>query len=155
MCINTERKTLFITDGEYKLDFLMKQANIINPKDITVVQNNGALISQYFDELMREIIIAVYEENIEEIFVVASKKYQLKSKDVVNRLYENKKMKDKIQKLDYLFETCKPELSEDSVSEWLQNTNNIVENVESNVNIIRNHPLLPPHVQVTELYIKL
>ncbi|RIJ68831.1 carbonic anhydrase [Rummeliibacillus sp. POC4] len=153
MCRNGKKKTLFIIDGEYKLEFLMKQANIMDPENLVVVENNGALISQYFDEIMREIIIVVYKENIEEIFVVASKKYARNTKEVVSRIYENKKMKDKIQELDYLFKTCKPEFAGNSVSEWLQNTNNIVETLKSNVNMIKTHPLLPPHVQVTELYI--
>lgn len=155
MYLNAEKKALFITNGEYKLDILMKQTNIIDPEAIIVLQNYGTLISQNFDEIMREIIIAVYEENVEEIFVVASKKHQPKSKDIVDSLYENKEMRDKIQELDYLFKTCKPELSEDSVFEWLESSNSIVENVESNIDIIRHHPLLPPQVQVTELYIDL
>lgn len=148
MYISAEKKVLFVTATDHQLDNLMKQTHIIDPENIIVLQNDGPLITYTFDEIMRDIIITVYRENIDEIFVETSKDDKPTSNDVVSKLYESPEFKGKIQELDYLFKTCKPEILENSVSEWLEGSH---EKKSNCVNIIRNHPLLPPHVQVTEV----
>ena len=100
---------------------------------------------------MRDIIVAVYQENVEEIFVVATKDDQKNTGDILNKIYENKELQEKIQTLDYLFKNCKPEFPEGSISEWLEGGKTLTDDVQNSVNVIRHHPLMPTHVKVTEL----
>ena len=108
---------------------------------------------QPFGDLMRDIIVAVYQENVEEIFVVATKDDQKNTGDILNKIYENKELQEKIQTLDYLFKNCMPEFPEGSISEWLEGSKTLTDGVQNNVNVIRHHPLMPSHVKVTELFI--
>ena len=75
---------------EHKLECFMKADTNINPENIIILQSYGPVISQPFDDLMRDIIVAVYQENVEEIFVVATKDDQKNTWDILNNIYENK-----------------------------------------------------------------
>lgn len=137
---------------EHKLDCFMKQFTNMSRENIIILQSYGAVISP-FSELMRDIIVAVYQENVEEILVVATKDDQKNTGDILNKIYENKELQEKIQTLDYLFENCKPEFPEGSIHEWLVGSKTLTGDVQNSVNVIRHHPLMPTHVKVTELLI--
>jgi carbonic anhydrase len=99
---------------------------------------------------MRSVIIAIYQENVEEIFVVGTKD---KRTDTVNVLTQFESTKDKIKTLDYLFQNCKPEFSGDTLDEWLNGKENGSGNIEKSVDIIRHHPLVPSYVKVRGLIV--
>ena len=73
--MDEKKKVLFVIGMDHKLEHLIKQNTNINPENIMVLQRYEPVISP-FGDLMRDIIIAVYQENVEEIFVVATKDNQ-------------------------------------------------------------------------------
>ncbi|MFC3885574.1 carbonic anhydrase [Bacillus songklensis] len=153
MYIDEKKKVLFVIGMEHKLERLIKQATNVNPENIIILQSYEPVISQPFDDLMRDIIVAVYQENVEEIFVVATKDDQKNTGNILNKIYENKGLQEKIQTLDYLFKNCMPEFPEGNISEWLEGSETLTDGVQNSVNVIRHHPLMPSYVKVTELFI--
>jgi carbonic anhydrase len=151
--VDEKKKILFVMGMEHKLENLMNQATNINPENIIILQSYGPVISQPLDDLMRDIIIAVYQENVEEIFVVATKDNQKNTGEIINKIFGSKGMQAKIQTLDYLLKNCRPEFPEGNIREWLEGSKTLKEGVQNSVNIIRHHPLMPPHVKVTELFL--
>ena len=115
MYIDEKKKVLFVIGMEHKMEHLIKQNTNINPENIMILQSYEPVISP-FGDLMRDIIIAVYQENVEEIFVVATKDDQKNTGDILNKIYKNKELQEKIQTLDYLFKNCKPEFPEGSIT---------------------------------------
>lgn len=57
-------------------------------------------------------------------------------------------IKDKINTLDYLFQNSTPEFQGGTLDEWLNGKENIIENIEKSVDIIRHHALVPSDVKV-------
>lgn len=148
-----KKKVLFVIGMEQKLEQYIKEETNVNLENMIILQTYQPVVSHAFDDLMRDIIIAVYNENVEEIVVVSTNDYQKNTGDVLNKIYKSKELQDKIQTLDYLFKNCMPEFPEGTVSVWLQGGKTLTDSVQKTVNIIRNHPLLPSHVKVKDLHI--
>ncbi|KGM45392.1 carbonic anhydrase [Neobacillus niacini] len=148
-----KKKVLFVIGMEQKLEQYIKEETNFNLENMIILQTYQPVVSHAFDDLMRDIIIAVYKENVEEIVVVSTNDYQKNTGDVLNKIYKSKELQDKIQTLDYLFKNCMPEFPEGTVSVWLQGGKTLTDSVQKTVNIIRNHPLLPSHVKVKDLHI--
>ncbi|MFJ8263831.1 carbonic anhydrase [Rummeliibacillus sp. NPDC094406] len=153
MHINGKKKILFVMGEGHELEEILSQMYRINRENIIILQSHGQGILQPFDDFMREIILAVYQENIEEIFVIDTKIDQKNSRDLFCKIYENKELQEKIQIVDYLLKNCTPEFPESSIHEWLEGVNTVTTGVQKNAEIIRNHPLMPPNVKITELFI--
>ena len=134
------------------MEHVMNQTTNINPDNIMVLQSYEPVILP-FGDLMRDIIIAVYQENVEEIFVVAAIDNQTNKRNILNEIYKDKEIQEKIQTVDYLFKTCKPEFSEGSINEWLEGSKAPTDGIQNIVDVISHHPLMPAHVKVTELFI--
>lgn len=153
MYIDDKKKVLVGIGIEQNLECFFKQYPSINLETIIVLESYGPLITHPFDDLMRDILIAVYQENVEEIFVFATKDDQMNSKDLLHKIYEDKGIQEKIKILDYLFENCVPELPKDNIRKWLEGSHSLMDDVQNTIDIIRHHPLMPSYVKVTELLI--
>lgn len=150
MDLNKNTKALFLTDIENGLKPILQEVTNIRAENMLTIESYGTLITHPFGDLMRSVIIAIYQENVEEIFVVGTKD---KGTATVNVLTEIESMKDKVQTLDYLFQNCMPEFSGGSIDEWLNGNENIIDSIEKSVDIIRHHPLVPSYVKVCGLIV--
>lgn len=148
--MNEKRNLLFVTENEVKLEQILKQTQTITPENSMILQGYKQIIIQPFDELMRDIIITVYQKNIEEIIFVTAKEKREISTNLLKVLNENIDLKEKIEMFDYLFKNCMPEFPKKSVRDWLLG-NNKTNDIKNNVDLIRNHPLMPSDIRVTEL----
>lgn len=83
------------------------------------------------------------------IFVVGIRD---KETDLVNLQSQLGSIKDNIE-LDYLFKNYMPEFSGGTLDEWLNGKENVSENIEKSIDIIRHHPLVPSNVKVHEFMI--
>jgi carbonic anhydrase len=149
--MSEQKKVLFVIGMEYKIEQIIKENTNLNPENIFILKSYRPVISP-FGDLMRDILIAVYQENVEEIVVAAAKDDQ---KTGINnkKIYENKDLQEKIRTFDYLFQNCQPEFPEGSIKEWLEGSKTSTESVQNSVNILRQHPLMPSNVKVRELFI--
>lgn len=148
MNLEQAQKALFLTDIECDWHSLLQETTNILPENMLTIQCYGPVISNPYGDIMRSIIIAIYQEKIKEIYVVGTENNEAVSADV---LIELDSMKDKIQTLDYLFQHSKPEFSGETVHEWLNENGR--DRIEKCVNIIYHHPLVPSNVKVRGLII--
>jgi carbonic anhydrase len=150
MNLDKNKKALFLTDIENGLEPILQEVTNIQPENMLTIQSYGTVISHPYGDIMRSVIIAIYQENVEEIFVVGTKDKRTATDNILTQL---ESMKDKIQTLDYLFQNCMPEFSGGTVDEWLNEKENGSDNIEKSVNTIRHHPLVPSHVKVRSLIV--
>jgi carbonic anhydrase len=147
--MSEKKKVLFVIGLDDSIEQIIKENTNLNPENILILKSYQPVISP-FGDLMRDILIAVYQQNVKEI--VVSNVQKPNNGINIERLYENKELQDKIRTLDYLFLNCKPEFSEGSIKEWLEGSNTSTESVQNSVNLIRQHPLMPSDVKVREMF---
>lgn len=150
MKLDKNKKALFLTNIGNGLESILQEVTNIRPENMLTIQCYGPVISNPFGDIMRSVIIAIYQENVEDIFVVGT---QDRGNASVNILTQLDSMKDKIQTLDYLFQYNRPEFSGDTINEWLLGKENGSDNIEKCVNIIHHHPLVPSYVNVRGLIV--
>lgn len=147
--MNEKKSVLYVIGMEQNAESLRRK--------IASLQHNSIILQVYgptilpFGDFMRDIIIAVYRENIEEICITVPKDEQKFNREIAKSIYENKDLQKKLQTVDYLFENCMPEFSNGSLREWLEGNAASSNSRQNIVDVIRNHPLLPSNVKVTEL----
>jgi carbonic anhydrase len=128
------------------LELLPKSMNLSNG-DVKTVKNAGALVSHPFGSVMRSILIAVYELQAEEVFVIGHHDCgmsALKSDRMVESMKERGISEETLETLSY---------SGIDFEKWLHGFDNVFDSVKHSVNIIKNHPLMPESVPVHGLVI--
>jgi carbonic anhydrase len=128
------------------LELLPKSMNLSNG-DVKTVKNAGALVSHPFGSVMRSILIAVYELQAEEVFVIGHHDCgmsALKSDRMVESMKERGISEETLETLSY---------SGIDFEKWLHGFDNVFDSVKHSVKIIKNHPLMPESVPVHGLVI--
>ncbi|MFE7374888.1 carbonic anhydrase [Bacillus cereus] len=138
------KKVLLLTDIEHGIEPIIQQVTNIQQENMLTIHSHDSVIVHPYGDIMRSIIIAIYQENVEEIFVVG---IEDKETDVVNLQIQRDSIKNN-RELDYLFENCMPEFSSGSLDEWLSGKENVSENIEKSIDMICHHPLVPSDVKV-------
>ncbi|ANC20163.1 carbonic anhydrase [Bacillus cereus] len=138
------KKVLLLTDIEHGIEPIIQQVTNMQQENMLTINSYDSVIVHPYGDIMRSVIIAIYQENVEEIFVVG---IEDKETDVVNLQIQRDSIKNN-REIDYLFENCMPEFSSDSLHEWLSGKENVSENIEKSIDMIRHHPLVPSDVKV-------
>ena len=74
MCLAENKKVLLLVEREQEIDYEdMKQRYHILQEEMIILESDELDRIQPFGDLMRDILIYVYEKNIEEIFIVNTK----------------------------------------------------------------------------------
>ncbi|PLR79426.1 carbonic anhydrase [Bacillus sp. V3-13] len=128
------------------LELLPKALNVGNG-DVKLVKNAGALIMHPFGSIMRSILIAIYELQAEEVFIIGHHDCGMsgiRAENVMEKMMERGVKKETLETLGY---------SGIDISEWLHGFNNVSESVAHSVEIVKKHPLLPADIPVHGLVI--
>lgn len=149
MDLDKKNKVLILIGMENSLEPFKKK---INRENIIILQRYQPFISQPFDDLMRDILIAVYNEKVTEIIVAASTEVKQKCEDLFSKIVEAKGIQE-LETLDYLFKNSNPEFPVGSIKEWLAGGKGSKEELQKTVNMIKRHPLMPADIKVKELFI--
>ncbi|KXY10063.1 carbonic anhydrase [Bacillus sp. FSL K6-0067] len=138
------KKVLVLTDIEHGIEPIIQQVTNVQRENMLTIHSYDSVIVHPYGDIMRSIIIAIYEENVEEIFVVGIEDKETSS---VNLQTQRDFIKNN-REIDYLFKNCMPEFSSDSLEEWLSGQENVSENIEKSIAMIRHHPLVPSDIKV-------
>ncbi|MBP3951543.1 hypothetical protein [Bacillus suaedae] len=135
-------KSLTITSlNEEVLSFLPV---ITNKKtdELLVLNCFGEMNSDQESCLIRDIILAVYSERVEEVYIIVEEDY--KPYSITEDILLSKHSVSKTA-----LKTIRPnQIDEKSVTDWLNGTRSVTETIRNNLEMIRNHPLLPNSVSV-------
>ncbi|AZN41998.1 beta-class carbonic anhydrase [Paenibacillus albus] len=143
-----EKKMVIVTCMDTRLIELLPKALNLKNGDAKIIKNAGAIVTQPFGNIMRSILIAVYELGAEEVVVIGHHGCGMTGLNpdvVIKHMLENGGVKD---------ETIRT-LSNSGMhlERWLTGFDNVQDSVERSVGIIKNHPLLPVNTPVHGLII--
>ena len=128
------------------VELLPKAMNLKNG-DAKILHNAGAIITQPFGNIMRSIIVAVYELQADEVFIIGHHDCGMTGIDserITNKMINRGVSKDVFEMLTH---------SGIHVSKWLKGFDSVRDTVELSVSIVRNHPLFPKKTPVHGLII--
>ena len=141
------KKIAIVSCMDTRLTELLPAALGLKNGDATIIKNAGGVISHPFGSVMRSLLIAIYELDVQEILVIGHS-------DCGARHTESKKMIEKmkvrgisqkdIDLMDYFgidFDL------------WLSGFDDLDRSVNASVDLIRKHPLIPEDVIVYGLVI--
>jgi carbonic anhydrase len=154
MNADKKKKRLFFMIGpESEWERMMKKSTNINPEEIVLLHTDGPIVLHPFDDLIRDIIVTVYQQNIEEIVVVSTKNGQMDNENAPTKILDRKEFQEKRTTLDYLLNNCQPEFPDQNIKDWLKGSTSSDDSIETIASTIRHHPLLAPDVLVSALYL--
>ncbi|EKU45294.1 carbonic anhydrase [Staphylococcus massiliensis] len=127
------KKILIITDIIDYSNKLQKYIKLYGEENIFNIQIANLTITDPFDEIMKSIIVSIYEYNIKDIVFL---------KSGLNISYSEKRIK-RNSIIEYHFKNCSPEFFKSTLDDWF-----LDDSVENSVEIVKYHPLIPNDVNI-------
>lgn len=142
-----EKKMVIVTCMDTRLTELLPKALDLRNGDAKIIKNAGAIVTQPFGNIMRSILVAIYELGAKEVVVIGH--YEcgmtgLNPEATIQRMLDSGVTDETIRTLRN---------SGMHLERWLTGFDNVQDSVERSVGIISNHPLLPATVAVHGLII--
>jgi len=142
-----EKRSIIVTCMDARLTELLPKAMNLKNGDAKIIKNAGAIITAPFGNIMRSVLVALYELNADEVFIIGHHNCGMTGINpdaVVGHMEERGIPSSVIHTLRH---------SGINLNRWLTGFDNVRESVENSVEIVRNHPLLPPNTPVHGLII--
>lgn len=142
-----DKKLVIVTCMDTRLTELLPKAMNLRNGDAKIIKNAGAIITAPFGNIMRSIIVALYELNAQEVMIIGHHDCGMTGIDpkrVVDRMVDRGVPEHVVHTLRN---------AGVNFNRWLQGFDNVHDSVENSVEIVRNHPLLPPGTPVHGLII--
>lgn len=133
-----DKKIAIVTCMDTRLVELLPAALGIRNGDVKMIKNAGGTITNPFDSTMRSLLVAVYELGVEEIMVIGHTGcgvQGMNAKEMLHLMRERGVSEEHIT----LMKHCGINLDE-----WLHGFDDTDEAVKETVDLIANHPLMPP-----------
>lgn len=137
-----DKKMVIITCMDARLVELLPKAMNLRNGDAKIIKNAGAIITMPFGNVMRSVLVAIYELGAREVFVVGHHGCGMTGIDpekVIQKAVDWGISEDVIDTLKN---------SGINLNRWLTGFDSVHEGVTNSVEIIRKHPLLPPGIPV-------
>jgi len=142
-----DKKMIIFSCMDTRLTKLLPEALNLQNGDAKFIKNAGAIVTHPFGSVMRSIIIAIYELNAEEIFVIGHHGCGMNSiepKKVITSMKTKGISEETLQTIKY---------SGIDLNAWLSGFECVFESVRESVDKICKHPLVPKNVAVHGLVI--
>lgn len=142
-----DRRLVVVTCMDTRLTELLPKALNIRNGDAKIIKNAGAIITAPFGNIMRSVIVALYELKGDEVMIIGHHDCGMTGIDpkvVVGHMMNRGIRQDTIRMLHN---------SGVDFNRWLTGFENVKSSVEKSVEIVRNHPLLPPGTPIHGLII--
>lgn len=142
-----DKKMVIFTCMDTRLVELLHKAMNTKNGDVKVVKNAGAVLTHPFGSIMRSILVAVYELQADEVYVIGHHDCGMSALKSDVMIEDMKKRGIQQETIDIITN------SGIDLHEWLQGFSSVEESVSHSVNMIRNHPLMDKKVPVHGLVI--
>lgn len=137
-----DKHIVVLTCMDTRLTELLPKAMNLKNGDAKILKSAGAIVNHPFGGIMRSLLIAIYELQADEVFIVAHHDCGMSAIDT-NQIVD--KMVDR--GIDQsLFTTL--QYSGIDMKDWLHGFDDVKESVRRSVDIVRNHPLMDKKVPV-------
>lgn len=142
-----DKKMVIFSCMDTRLVELLPSALNLKNGDAKIIKNAGGVIMHPFGSIMRSILVAIYELEAEEVFVIGHYGCGMSSIDTnttINKMIEKGISKDTISTLEY---------SGIDLKKWLHGFDCLNDSIKESVLAIKNHPLMPKNISVHGLII--
>lgn len=136
------KKIVVLSCMDTRLTTLLPQAMNIKNGDAKLIKNAGATIMHPFGSIMRSILVAIYEFDVDEVVVVGHHGCGMCNVDtdgLLNKILDRGISRDVILTLNS---------AGIDVKQWLHGFDSAEASVKDSVNLIKNHPLIPEGITV-------
>lgn len=141
------KKSVILTCMDTRLFEMLPKAMNLKNGDVKIVKSAGAVINHPFGGIMRSLMVAIYELNADEVYIIGHH-------DCGMSAIEPQKMLEKMKSRGIEQETIElMEYSGVDLEEWLRGFEDVNESVRHSVSMVRNHPLMDKNVPVHGLVI--
>lgn len=137
-----DKRIAIVTCMDTRLVDLLPAALGIKGGDVKMIKNAGGTITNPFDSTMRSILVAIYELGVNEIMVIGHTGcgvQGMNAKHILSIMRERGVSDEHIS----LMRHCGIDLDS-----WLHGFDDTEEAVHETLDLIRNHPLMAPDVNV-------
>lgn len=142
-----DKRIVILTCMDTRLtELLLKSMNFKNG-DVKLIKNAGAVITHPFGSIMRSLLVAVYELQADEVFIIGHHDCGMSSintEHIIGEMVERGVDKSLFKTLNY---------SGIDMKDWLRGFNDVTESVRNSVDLLVNHPLMDKSVPVHGLVI--
>ncbi len=139
------KKALVITGLNEKLYPLFPLITNKKTEELMIINNYGAVISQPYGCTIRNIIMAVFHEDVDEIYIIGemnNNENLLKEDEWYSKFQEAGITKKTIQTIEYI------DVIGNDVLKWLGAPQDSKMMIQKNIDLIQRHPLIPKTVSV-------
>lgn len=142
-----KKKMVVLSCMDTRLTDLLPKALNLKNGDAKIIKNAGATVIHPFGSILRSIIVAVYEFDADEIYVIGHHGCGMCNLDTDNLL-------DKILQRG-ISEVSIETLNNGGVDikKWLHGFDSVEDSIKDSVNLIKKHPLMPTGVSIHGLTI--
>ncbi|MFF5996717.1 carbonic anhydrase [Lysinibacillus sp. KU-BSD001] len=128
------------------VELLPKAMNLRNG-DVKIVKSAGAIVNHPFGGIMRSLLVAVYELQADEVYIIGHYDCGMSAVDpdvMIGHMLERGIKQETIDTVNY---------SAGDLRDWLRGFGDIATSVLKSVELVRQHPLMPKGVPVHGLII--
>lgn len=127
-------------------ELLLKSMNFKNG-DVKVIKSAGAVVNHPFGGIMRSLLVAIYELQADEVFIIGHHDCGMSSintDSIIDKMVDRGVDRNLFKTLNY---------SGIDMKDWLHGFKDVTESVENSVDLVVNHPLMDTKVPVHGLVI--
>lgn len=142
-----DKRIVVLSCMDTRLVELLPKAMNLRNGDVKIVKSAGALVSHPFGAIMRSLLVAVYELQADEVYVVGHYDCGMSAVDpeaMLNKMVARGITPETIDTIEY---------SGFDLKEFLRGFGDVATSVKKSVDTIRNHPLMVKDVPVHGLVI--
>lgn len=142
-----DKKIVVFSCMDTRLTELLPRALNLKNGDAKMIKNAGAIITHPFGSIMRSILVAIYELDAKEVFVIGHSgcgMSNINPDNTINKMISRGISLETLHTLEY---------SGIDLKKWFYGFDCVHQSVKESVNSIINHPLLPKDVFVHGLII--
>jgi len=142
-----DKRLVILTCMDTRLVELLPKAMNLKNGDVKMVKSAGAVINHPFGGIMRSLLVAVYELQADEIYIIGHYDCGMSAIDpdqMLQKMVNRGISEETIQMLKY---------SGVKLDDWLRGFNEVQEAVKNSVDMVVNHPLMVKDVPVHGLVI--
>lgn len=142
-----DKKIVILSCMDTRLVELLPKAMNLRNGDVKVVKSAGAIVNHPFGGIMRSLLVAVYELQADEVYVVGHYDCGMSAIDPEQMLHHMTERGIKQETIDII------SYSGIDLKQWLRGFGDVTTSVLKSVENIRSHPLMPAGIPIHGLVI--
>lgn len=142
-----DKRIVILSCMDTRLTELLPKAMNLRNGDAKIIKSAGAMIAHPFGGIMRSLLVAVYELQADEVYIIGHYDCGMSSVNVdrvIHSMIERGISEDTFEMLQY---------SGIDLEDWLRGFENVTESVSESVDAVRHHPLMDKKVPVHGLVV--